>query len=303
MKKYRFQYLVLSLFLVIGYSCSHDPSLNATRLRISLTDAPMTTRAESTMISEFNVDIQKIEISATDTLGDNESWTTLDFNGGIYNILPLTNGKSKQIADQYFPAGVLRRMRIHFGNNGSLTVIKDDVSSEEKLILDPEFEAGVTYEVNTSLFANYISNIMIDINAAFSFYERNGNYFFKPNLRVFAETFGGSLKGYVLPPEADPVVIITNKKDTLYTFPELRDGMFKFLGLQPGAWDIHIYPNIASGYRDSIFTDTIFSGKATELQSKITLAKISDPGENGGDDNNGENGEDNGDDEPNPENG
>lgn len=290
MKKYRSQLLWFSLLLIIGYACSNDPSLNATRLRISLTDAPLSTRAESVMISEFNVDIQKIEISATDTLSNNEAWTTLDFNGGVYNILPLTNGKSKQIADQYFPAGVLRRIKIHFGNNSTLTVIKDGTASDERLILDPAFEDGTTYEVNASLYANYISNIMIDINAALSFYERNGNYFFKPHIRVFAETYGGSLKGYVLPPEAAPFVVITNDMDTLFTWPEAQDGMFKFLGLQPGEWDIHIYPNAESGYRDSIFSDTVYSGKATELQSKITLLKISDTDDNEGD--NGDDGDD-----------
>jgi hypothetical protein len=39
--------------------------------------------------------------------------------------------------------------------------------------------------VNTNLYANYVTSIMVDINAALSFYELNGNYFFKPVLRVF----------------------------------------------------------------------------------------------------------------------
>lgn len=268
--------------LILGNACTgNDPSLNATRLRINLTDAPLETRADSIVISEFNVDIQKIEISTTDTLGQNEAWSTLDYNGGVYNILPLTNGKLRQISDQYFPSGILRRMKIHFGNSSTITVN----GNNKNLLLDPQFENGVTYEVNANLYANYISSIVVDINAALSFYERNGNYFFKPDVRVFAETYGGSLKGYVLPKEAASTVVIANEKDTLFTLPESKDGMFKFLGLDVGVWDIYVFPASGSGYRDSIFSDTIFSGKTTELQSKITLKKIDEPG--GGEGNGG----------------
>ena len=262
-------------------ACTNDPSINATRLQIKLTDAPMNTRAAEIVITEFNIDIQKVEVSATDSLGENEDWVTLDFNGGVYNILPLTNGKSKQIADQYFPAGVLRRLRVYYGNNSSISIRNGD---SQKLILEPGYEDGVEYEVNTTLYPHYISSIMIDINAALSLYEQNGNYFFRPEARAFAEVFGGSLKGYAGPAEANPAVVITNDKQTLFSIPELNDGMFKFLGLEEGEWEIYVYSLSGTEYVDTLFTDSIHSGKTTDLKSRITLKKYSPPVEGGDDD-------------------
>ncbi|HCB88791.1 MAG TPA: hypothetical protein DEP71_05850, partial [Porphyromonadaceae bacterium] len=121
--------------------------------------------------------------------------------------------------------------------------------------------------------ANYITSIMIDINAALSFYESNGNYFLKPVLRVFPETFGGSLKGYALPVEAMPIVKIVKDKDTLFTIPEKTDGMFHFKGLKEGDWEIVVFSTSNSGYRDTLFVDTVYTGKTRELKSKIVLKK------------------------------
>ena len=254
----------LFLFAISFTGCSkNDPSINATRLRIKLTDAPVV------LISEFNIDIQKIEISTTDNTSGDEKWTTLDFQGGVYNVLPLSNGKSKQIVDQFFPAGVLRKIRITFGNGST---IKTD-AGEKGLVLDSEIKDGVVLEVNENLYANYITSIMIDINAALSFYESNGNYFLKPVLRVFAEASGGSLKGYALPVEALPVVKIVKDKDTLFTVPEKADGMFLFKGLKEGEWEISVFPASSLGYRDTLFVDTVFAGKTRELKSKIVLKK------------------------------
>ncbi len=254
----------LFLFAISFTGCSkNDPSVNATRLRIKLTDAPVV------LISEFNIDIQKIEISTTDNTSGDEKWTTLDFRGGVYNVLPLSNGKSQQIIDQFFPAGVLRKIKITFGNNSK---IKTD-AGERNLVLDPGIKDGIVVEVNENLYANYITGIMIDINAALSFYESNGNYFLKPVLRVFAETSGGALKGYALPGEAMPIVRIVKDKDTLFTVPEKSDGMFLFKGLKEGEWEIAVFPASSLGYRDTLFVDTVYAGKTQELKSKIVLKK------------------------------
>jgi hypothetical protein len=90
-------------------------------------------------VSEFNVDIQKIEVATTDNTSDEEKWTTLDFNGGVFDVLPLSNGKSKQITDQYFPAGVMRKIKITFGNNSTLATS----TGVKPLVLDPEVKMGL----------------------------------------------------------------------------------------------------------------------------------------------------------------
>ncbi len=263
--------ILSALLLIISFvGCSkNDPSINATRLRINLTNA------SPSNMQELNVDIQKIEISTVDTTNNSENWTPLDVNAGSHDIIPLLNGKSKQIVDQYFPEGVLRRIKITFGDNSTFRTFPSDeeAAATKNLVLDTQIKGGLVLEVNANLYANYISSILIDINSVLSVYESNGNFFFRPVLRVFPEIYGGSLRGYVLPAEASPIIIVANEVDTLLTLPEYTDGKFLFKGLRAGEWEVNIMANPASGYKDTTFVDTIFSGKIRELKSKIILKK------------------------------
>ena len=270
---------ILTLLLVLfAVSCSkNDPSINATRLRISLTDAPLSSNNGEVIITELNVNIEKIEVSMVDSVDSSiENWITLTHKGELHNILALTNGRQKQIVDQYFPTGVLRQLRITFGDNSNMKangVMRD-------VILDPSAKDGIVFDVNANLYANYISNIILDLNAALSLFEDNGNFIFNPSIRVFAEASTGSLKGYALPQNANPIVMITTEIDTLLTMPELADGLFVFKGLTSGKWDIHVLTDTALGYRDSIFSDTVYIGQTTDL-SKIMLRPIEDDAEDG----------------------
>ena len=276
MKKIIYPVFSLILLIVLG-SCVDDPSVNATRLRIHLTDAPISASSDkSVIIHEFHVDIDKIEVSATDSLGGNEEWITLDYKGGRYDLLPLTNGKLKEIYDAYFPAGNLLRMKVYYGDNSILIVNKD--KKEHQVHLDPACQDGVEYEVNTALYPHYVSNIIIDINASLSLYEEGGNFYFKPEARVFSATYGGTLKGRAGPMEALPAVFAFNETDTLLTFPEPADGTFQLLGLNEGVWDIYIFSRLGAIYTDTLFADTIYTGKDTTL-TPITLKLIQEPEE------------------------
>ena len=268
-------YLLLLLLTIFALqSCIDDPSVNATRLRIHLTDAPLQTSTENDVIHEFHVDIAKIEVLTTD--GEGQEWVSLDYKGGHYNLLPLTNGKMEQIYDAYFPAGNLLKMKVYYGDNSYLVVNKD--KTERKVHLDGVYQDGVIYDVSTALYAHNISNIIIDINAALSLYQEEGNYHFHPQARAFASTYGGTLKGKAGPAEALPAVFVLNETDTLLTFPEPADGMFQILGLSEGVWDIYIFSRLGELFTDTIFSDTIHSGKTLDLPT-ITLKPIEEPGE------------------------
>ncbi|MDO5522818.1 MAG: DUF4382 domain-containing protein [Bacteroidia bacterium] len=260
----------LAMTFLTGCS-KNDPSVNATRLRINLANA------SPANFQEFNVDIQKIEISTVDSTGGNESWATLDIEPSVHNITPLLSDKYKQIADQYFPMGVLRRIRITFGNNSGLRTYPTEnpptAAESISLVLDPAIQDGIIIDVNANMYANYISSILIDINSALSVYESNGNFFFRPVIRVFPETFGGALRGYASPIEAAPVVVIAKDNDTLLTLPEFTDGRFFFKGLPEGEWEINVLADPASGYKDTTFVDTVFTGRIRDLKSKIVLKR------------------------------
>lgn len=263
-----FSILFLLLFAV---ACkNNDPSINATRLRISLTDAP----AEPLILSELNVHIEQIQVSTSDSENGAESWQNVEFSGGTYNILPLTNGKQKQIVDQYFPVGVLRKIKIVFGSNTSYA--SPTSTNKIPLELSQQAKEGIVLNVNANLYPNYISNIIIDINGLLSIQKSNDTYIFNPVIRSYAETFGGSLKGYIEPREAAPLIIFTKDAETLHAIPEPKDGMFLISGLAEGEWKISVIPANAE-YKDTTFVDSVFTGKIRDLKSKIVLKKIEKP--------------------------
>ena len=258
-------YLLVILFPFFIVSCMKDDvNVNAARLRVKLTDAP------SDVFLEFHIDIKRIEILHT-TLHDslNEKWTVLDFKGIEQDVIPLSNGKSKQIIDQYFPAGNIRQVKIVFGTNNFLKTAEGTM----EIIVPKEVEEGVIVDADINLYSHVITYLMIDIDAMQSVYKQNGVYMLKPVIRVFSETYGGALKGYVTPIEAKPRVIIIKNKDTLLTIPE-SNGMFLFRGLHEGVWEIKVIPSFSSGYQDTVFTDTIFTGIVREIKDKIELKKI-----------------------------
>lgn len=87
---------------------------------------------------------------------------------------------------------------------------------------------------------NIISSLIIDVNAAHSVRERDGNYFIHPNVRAFPEMYGSTLRGYVNPAEFTAGIVIIKDPDTLITLPE-RDGMFSFAGLTKGEWEVYLF--------------------------------------------------------------
>lgn len=257
-KALKYSLLILlhfSLFISCG---KEDASVNATRLRIKLTDAT------SLVIKELHIDIQRIEVLVEDTTGSEEEWETLQFTAGEYNLLKLMNGRSVQLVDQYFPAGgMLRKIKLVLGNNNRLKTNTEQMIS---LNLPSEMVEGIIIDnVNAALPANIITSVVIDVNAALSVRESNGSYFLHPSARAFPETYGGSLRGYVTPAEADAFVAIIRERDTFLTLPEGDGGMFLFMGLKPGSWEVHVIANPLSNYSDTIFTDSVVQGKITEI--------------------------------------
>lgn len=255
-----FKYIVLILLLTCSFlSCGKtDPSDNATRLRIKLTDAT------SLVIKELYIDIQHIDILVADSTGIDGEWERLQFAGGEYNLLKLMNGKSVQLVDQYFPAGKrLKNIRMILGDNNRLLTVTDTIVP---LNIPTEIAEGFIIEnVNAALPANIITSIVIDVNAALSIRELNGNYYLHPVSRAFPETFGGSLRGYVAPVEAVAFVAIVQETDTFMTLPEGEEGMFMFTGLNPGSWEVHVKANPPSNFRDTIFTLAIEQGTIAEV--------------------------------------
>jgi len=256
------RYLAIIIAILLSFvACGkEDVSENAARLRIKLTDAA------SPVIRELYIDIRQIEVYVTDTTDNDGEWVQLEFTGGEYNLLQLMNGKTVQLVDQYFPAGNrIEKIKLIPGNNNRfITVTTDNIP----LSIPPEMAEGIIIEnVNAILTDHIITSVVIDVNAALTVRESNGNYFLHPAARAFPETFGGKLRGFVAPVEAAAFIAIVQDGDTLMTLPE-ADGMFMFTGLTPGPWEVHLRAHPEANYRDTVFTDTIVAGQVRDITPK-----------------------------------
>lgn len=244
-------YLLAAICTLLFFaSCEKtDPSENAGRLRIKLTDAT------DVSIKELYLDVREIAIYATDTLGQDGEWVKLEYSGGEYNLLTLLNGKKIQLVDQYFPADkTIHRVKLVLGNNNRILTFTID---EIPLQLPPQFINEVVIDViePIRMEPHIISSIVLDVNAALSVREVDGNYFLYPSARAFSETYGSSLRGYLSPQELRSIwfIGITKEETTLMSLPE-PDGMFLFPGLEEGIWEVYL-----ATLPDAIFADTTFT--------------------------------------------
>lgn len=271
MRKSVFKCLFIVLFIVF-IGCDKGDSLdNAARLRVKLTDAA------SLVIKELYIDISEISLFVTKGDDANGEWITLEYSGGEYNLVKLMNGKSVQLVDQYFPSDVrIEKMKIMFGNNNRIITNTDkpvELQKAAEITDGMEFNVGIV-----ELMPNVILYLMIDINAALSVTESNGNYFLNPSARVFQENLGGSISGYVAPIEANPSIAIVKDEEVYFTIPE-PDGMFKFIGLDEGVWEIHIMPHPESLFKDTVFVDSLAAGQNKELTPKPIRLNFKTPEE------------------------
>lgn len=235
--------------------------MNAGRLRVKLTDATDLT------IKELNFHLREISLLATDTLNSEEEWVSLEYNGGEYDLLKLFNGKSVMLVDQYFPAGrVIRKVRLLLGNNNK---IMTNTGKSYPLQLPSEHVDGFEAELKEPILmkSHIISSLVIDVNAAHSIRELNGNYFLNPNVRAFPETYGSTLRGHVTPLEFTLAVAILKEPDTLFTVPEI-DGMFSFSGLDKGEWEVYVFARPGSLFTDTAFTWSIDTTGVVDIQPK-----------------------------------
>jgi hypothetical protein len=230
------------------------------------------------VIKEFHVDIREISVYLVDTASREGEWVALKFSGKTYDILKLRNGKMAQLVDQYVPAGTeLQQIKLVFGNENQL---KDNIDSIIPLHIPTELQDGVVIDaMKMELRLNTISSMIIDLNAAFSVLKKeNGDCFLYPMARAFPEIYGGKLRGYVAPIEANSYIKLIQDTDTLFASPEREKPddqmvMFQFIGLKEGEWEVHMKPDPESGYRDTVFVCTVEAGKTADITPKPVRLK------------------------------
>jgi hypothetical protein len=268
-------FLLLAI-ITTTFSCQKEKDINQQipegqqRISIRLSDNPVSFDA-------VNVDIQGVEVMVVpDSCRKNNSddddddrnchydrrgdrgrdhdcavWDTLDIRPGVYNLLDLSNGVDTLLATGLTIAGKIKKIRLTLGSDNS--VIVDSVSYPLTLWNDYD---RVTINVrgeDVDQITPADLQLWLDFDAGRSIVKvRNNRFVLKPFLRIWLPPQTASIKGKILPDDADAVVSAVSDGDTLIAIPH-HNGWFKIRGLRGATADVFINAT-ANGYKDTTIT-------------------------------------------------
>lgn len=160
---------LLATTALLMTSCKKDENGN---VKIMMTDAPAT-------YLQVNVDVQQARIK----YADDEGWTNLSTNAGVYNLLDLQNNVTTTIADEDdLKTGRVNQFRLILGQNN--TVMLSD-STVEPLELSSQDETGLKLNLNSNIESEKETIITVDFDAGESVIENdNGTFKLKPVLKT-----------------------------------------------------------------------------------------------------------------------
>lgn len=228
-----------------------DNDSGSATVAVRLTDGPADYDA-------VYIDVQKVEIHS-----DASGWVSLSpVVPGVYNLLDFSNGMDTLLCKTTLPVGNISQMRLVLGNNNSVVVN----GTTHPLSTPSAQQSGLKFNIHQELAANGAYDIWIDFDAGKSIVETgNGNYSLKPVVRAYTALTNGRIKGFVLPPLAQPVVYAINGTDTFSAIPELT-GYYMFCGLPQGTYNLWFDAAAGTGYQDSLMTNVNVSfGVVTDV--------------------------------------
>lgn len=263
--------MILSLLLLFFVTAcnNEDDHLSegeTARIQLKLTDAP------ALEYDEVNIDIQGVRVGVANDYfytddpyveegdeedaeeGDDVEWIDLEVsNPGLYNLLDYRNGETVMLAGGDIPAGKISQVRLILGDESNV-VIDGEVHS----LKTPSAQtSGLKFNLHDVLLPDMMYSFVIDFDASRSVV-RTGNdkFILKPVIRTYADAFGGSIKGYVVPADSVDYVQLVSGMDTLISLPE-NNGLFLFAGLDEKSWDLTIFADSLSNRNDTLIADIV----------------------------------------------
>lgn len=220
----------LSILIVAIFGCDSD-SKNA-RLEVWLTDAPGD-------YQEVNVEIEGVQVHIGN--GEQESgWKSLDVDGGVYDLLELTNGLDTLLGAIELPPGQISQVRLKLGDDNTIRV----GGKVHPLSTPSGQQSGLKLQVHTVLAEGITYKILLDFDVARSVVHRgNETYSLKPVIRTITEAQDGAIKGVVNPASSTPAVYAIEGTDTVATTYTDDAGKFLLRGLEAGTYKVVFLPN------------------------------------------------------------
>ncbi len=270
---------IVAIPILILFSCQKQKDFKIPegqqRVRIRLSDNPVPYQA-------VYVDIQQVVVQVipdscrgrgdrnhNDCYDEDEYscsvWDTLDIRPGVYNLLDLSNGADTLLANGLTLMGRINKIKLVLGNSNSVVI--DSISYPLTLWNNNH---TITIQVKGHDIIEITPDdlqLWLDFDAGASIVKVSNNHFvLKPRLRIWVPSQTATIKGKVLPRDAQAIVAAIANGDTLVAIPDYRDGgRFKIRGLIGTTADIFINAT-ANGYRDTTITNVaIQRGGETDI--------------------------------------
>lgn len=253
--------LLLLMSVFVFASCNDEDKKNdsgTTRVEIRLTDAPA-------QYDAVNINIQSISLHI------NSDWVDLALlHPGIYNLLDFQNGIDTLLAGEDVSVGRISQIRLVLGEEGNSIVKNGQIY---QLVTPSVQQSGLKLDLHNELISDIVYRLWIDFDASRSIVETgSGKYQLKPVIRAYRDAVGGSIKGFVLPQEANAVVWAVLGTDSTLAYPR-PDGYFLLPGLpSSSSWKVVFESGMESGYEDSELTGvSVVAGRVTDLSQTILI--------------------------------
>ncbi|CAG2532659.1 Carboxypeptidase regulatory-like domain-containing protein [Maribacter dokdonensis] len=245
-------------------SCSDDNEVTSDygRLSVKLTDAPF----PHDLVAEANVTIFKVDarykgdINLDDEMIDSTN-TTVEIDGDKpfivlmedevqVNLLELTNGVTKNLADINIPIGTYDLIRVYV--EGINVVLKDGTTYDLKVPSGSQSGIKIFIKPGLNVSGGLTSDLLLDFDVSRSFVAKGGTqnitgFNFKPVIKASNMSTAGTLAGIVTELQEETLLGVEGAQiavfvaDTLNTttFTDV-DGSYMLLGLDAGSYTVEV---------------------------------------------------------------
>jgi hypothetical protein len=255
MNRLVFSLLIVLLACITIISCTDD-STTTTKLNVLLVDAPAS-------YDEVNVEVLSVAINYG---GENEEegWSELPTESGIYNLLELTSGNEAILVSNEVPSGSISQIRLILGDNNSVVV-----DGEEYDLKTPSAQqSGVKLSINQEFEEGFDYTIVLDFDASRSIVANPVKYILKPVIRASMQALNGAIDGTIDPNEEGAKIYAIQDPDTITSTLPDSEGYFILRGMEEGTYTVSIDLPLTSEYSGQIIEDvSVNIGSITNLET------------------------------------
>lgn len=212
-------------------------------MTVEMTDAPIDSA------DAVNVHIERVEVQAQDSEGEEGEWIILSEPQQSYNLLELVNGATEVIGTKELEPGTYEQIRLILSTDGHSVVVDN---TEYSMTVPSGAQTGIKLNIDAEIQPDIEYVLLLDFDASRSVVAAGqpGNaqkYLLKPVIKAKEKAITGNIEGVVNPADAQPVVYAIAGSDTLAsTIADTSSGDFRLIGLEEGSYDVSVNPRVDS---------------------------------------------------------